>query len=281
LLTKKKAEEPAADLNKKHKAADGSTGSAESENRVAFVKGISFKAEEHDLREFFADCGEIVEVRIPQRDGRPAGNCYIEFKTSEAADLAVAKDGQTHMDRYLQIQIATPRPGGNGEPHSREPSEKPPGCKTVFIGNLSFYATEDDLSATFADCGTVTSTRIAWDKENDRSKGFGYVEFEEEDAVDKAIAKAGVDIAGRNIRVDYAATRDGGGGGGGGRGGGRGSRGRGGDRGRGRGGDRGRGRGSDRGRGRGRGGSRGDRGGFTKRDEGMGGAQGKKVKLDL
>ena len=46
--------------------------------------------------------------------------------------------------------------------------------------------------------------RIAWDQEQDRSKGFGHVEFVDEDAVDAAVKCAGKEVAGRMIRVDYA-----------------------------------------------------------------------------
>ena len=48
----------------------------------------------------------------------------------------------------------------------------------VFLpGNLSWQASEDDLRAAFAECGEISNVRIAWDNEQDRSKGFGHVEF--------------------------------------------------------------------------------------------------------
>jgi len=259
-----------------------------------FVGGLSFDAEENDVREFFNDCGTIKTIRIPLRDdGKKKGMAFVEFSTGEEAQKAEGKNGQEMMGRWLKVQISsaepkTPRRDGT-------PSTKEPGCRTVFVGNLSFNSTEEDLSAAFAECGAITSVRIATDKETGKPRGFGHVEFEDEASTDKAVALAGTDVGGRAIRVDYAGTKQGGGGGdrggfrGRGRGGDRGGgfRGRGGDRGggfRGRGGDRGggfRGRGGDRGGGfRGRGGDRGGRGGFNKNSGAMHEGQGKKVKLD-
>jgi nucleolin len=139
-------------------------------------------------------------------------------------------------------------------------SEKPEGCTSVFVGGLSFGATEDDLRATFESCGAIGNARIAWDRDMDRSKGFGYVDFEDADSVDAAVKLTGTMIQNRAIRVDYSAPRQNNGDRPfGGRGGGRGGSfgGRGGGRG-GFGGDRG-GRG-----GRGGFGGRGGRGGFNR-----------------
>ena len=74
----------------------------------------------------------------------------------------------------------------------------------MFVGNLSWQASEDDLRTAFAECGEISNVRIAWDQEQDRSKGFGHVEFVDEDAVDAAVKCAGKEVAGRMIRVDYA-----------------------------------------------------------------------------
>jgi len=270
-----------------------------------YVGGISYDATEDALKEHFQECGEIVAVRIPtfEDSGKPRGMAFIQFKDQEAVNKALELDGSTHMDRYLKVNVSQPRApkgdfggrGGRGGKRGfeqRELSEKPEGCTTIFVGNLSYDVDEQTLQDHFADCGEVSSARIAM-KEDGGSRGFGHVEFTTEDAVDKAIEKTGTEVGGRTIRVDYAGGRSGGGdrggrgrGGRGGRGGDRGGRGRGrgGDRGRG-----GRGRGGDRGRGRGRGGDRGGRGrggrGGSRGRGGFGGTPkaegtGKKVKLD-
>src|ERR1041384_6856656 len=108
--------------------------------------------------------------------------------------------------------------------------------KRIYVGNLSYQATEGDLSNLFEQVGQVESVNIITDRDTGRSKGFGFVEMGNEDA-DKAIAQFnGAELDGRTITVNEARPRperSGGGGGRGGYGGGRGSGGGGGRGGRG------------------------------------------------
>jgi nucleolin len=141
---------------------------------------------------------------------------------------------------------------------------------TLFLGNLSFEATEDDVHNLFAPFGTATGVRIPTNPEDGSVKGFGYVTFGSVDEAKAALEGAqGSFINNRPVRMDFASSRRQNGGDAPGRGGfgGRGGRGSFGGRG-GRGGGRGDfggrgGRGGGRGRGapRGRGGST-NRGGF-------------------
>jgi cold-inducible RNA-binding protein len=76
--------------------------------------------------------------------------------------------------------------------------------KKMFVGNLSFSTTESDLREAFEQFGAVESVAIINDRETGRSKGFGFVEMNEEDA-NKAIAKMnGTDLNGRALTVNEA-----------------------------------------------------------------------------
>lgn len=118
-------------------------------------------------------------------------------------------------------------------------------AKKIYVGNLSFSITDDELQQAFASFGTVTSARVVMDKMSGRSKGFGFVEIEDDAGADTAIEKMnGQTIGGRPVRVSEAKPQEPRTGGGGGRGfggprGGGGGGGRGGFGGGGRGGDRG------------------------------------------
>src|SRR6476646_3209917 len=96
--------------------------------------------------------------------------------------------------------------------------------KKLYVGNLPFSATDQILSDTFAQCGTVESAKIIVDRDTGRSKGFGFVEMSTEAEAADAIAKCnGADYDGRPMTVNEAkpmAPRENRGGGGG-RGGGR------------------------------------------------------------
>lgn len=94
----------------------------------------------------------------------------------------------------------------------------------LFVGGLPFAVDNDQLSAMFADAGTVVSAQVIVDRETNRSKGFGFVEMSSEEEAKKAVEELnGKDVDGRSITVNEArpqAPREprsfGGGGGGGG-----------------------------------------------------------------
>ena len=126
----------------------------------------------------------------------------------------------------------------------------------LYVGNLSFHSTQEDIHRAFAEFGEVNEVKLILDRETGRSRGFAFVVMGSEDAARQAIEQMdGADLDGRALRVNEAEDRrDRGGGGGGGYGGGGGGYGGGG------GGYGGGGGGGDRERGGGRGG-RGGRGG--------------------
>ena|SRR6185436_17597575 len=100
----------------------------------------------------------------------------------------------------------------------------------LFVGNISFNTTENDLQDAFAAHGTVTEANLMVDRMSGRPRGFGFVTMSTEEEAQKAIqAMNGASLDGRNLTVNLARPREersGGGGGGdrGGRGGGGGRR---------------------------------------------------------
>lgn len=118
----------------------------------------------------------------------------------------------------------------------------------LYVGNLSFRVTSDDLFEHFSQAGAVESANVVFDRDTGRSRGFGFVEMASEDEANSAIEQFnGEEYDGRNMVVNAARPREEGGGGG--------------NRGGGRGGNRGGGYGGGRGGGNNRGGGGGNRGG--------------------
>jgi len=77
--------------------------------------------------------------------------------------------------------------------------------KNIFVGNLSFGATEETLRSMFENYGTVERVSIVTDRETGRSRGFGFVEMTNADEADRAIAALnGSDLGGRAINVNEA-----------------------------------------------------------------------------
>jgi RNA recognition motif-containing protein len=87
----------------------------------------------------------------------------------------------------------------------------------IYVGNLSWTMTDDDLSNLFTQYGNVTSAKILKDKMNGRSKGFGFVEMEDDEAAKTAIASLNEsEVQGRKLIVNESQPRQEGGAGGGG-----------------------------------------------------------------
>ena len=86
----------------------------------------------------------------------------------------------------------------------------------IYVGNLSWSMTDEDLNNLFTEYGTVTSAKILKDKMNGRSKGFGFVEMEDAEAAKAAIAALNEnEIQGRKLIVNESQPRQEGEGGGG------------------------------------------------------------------
>src|SRR3954468_3184439 len=96
-------------------------------------------------------------------------------------------------------------------------------AKNIYVGNLTWDTTADDLLALFQEHGSVSRAQVITDRETGRSRGFGFVEMNNDAEAQKAIdALNGADFKGRPLTVNEAKPREdrgGGGGGGGGRGG--------------------------------------------------------------
>ena len=81
--------------------------------------------------------------------------------------------------------------------------------KKLYVGNLAWATTDEDLQNTFSEYGTVASAVVITERDSGRSRGFGFVEME--DGADEAIeALNGQDLQGRAIRVNEAKSIEGG-----------------------------------------------------------------------
>ncbi len=90
--------------------------------------------------------------------------------------------------------------------------------KKLYVGNLAYSVTNQDLKDLFSQSGAVESVAVISDRETGQSKGFGFVEMADAGGGDAAIKTLdGTEFKGRNIKVNEAKPREGGSGGGGGR----------------------------------------------------------------
>lgn len=81
--------------------------------------------------------------------------------------------------------------------------------KKLFVGSLAWATTDDSLAAHFASAGTVASAKVVTDRESGRSRGFGFVEFENDAEADAAVEKLNnSELDGRTITVNEARPRE-------------------------------------------------------------------------
>ena len=179
-----------------------------------FVGNLSYDIDEATLRDQLKGCGEITRLKWGEdRDtGDFKGYAHVDFANSDDTEKCVALNGTMVLGRAMKVDYAqsngsSPRSGGGKGGTPQPMTEKPPGCTTLFIANLSFEVNEDSLWEEFGKCGDVKAIRLATDRETGEYRGFGHVEFYDTNAADEAAKLLGKNICGRPIRMDWAKPR--------------------------------------------------------------------------
>ncbi|TYZ66531.1 hypothetical protein PybrP1_006383, partial [[Pythium] brassicae (nom. inval.)] len=186
-----------------------------------FIGGISWETTEDSLRAHFSKYGALTDAALmkDKYTGQPRGFGFVTFADSSAIDRVL---DETHMldgrDRNNSSVYGARGSGGTyGE------------SKKIFVGGLAPSVTEQDFRRYFEEYGRTTDAVVMFDRDTQRSRGFGFVTFEEEGAVAEVISKTH-EIHGKTVEIKRAEPKEarpgggygGGGGGYGGRGGGRG-----------------------------------------------------------
>ncbi len=78
---------------------------------------------------------------------------------------------------------------------------------SIYVGNLPFSCTNEELEGLFSEHGTVNSVKLIMDRETGRPRGFAFVEMEQGDAQNAITALNGVEFGGRTLRINEAQER--------------------------------------------------------------------------
>lgn len=181
---------------------------------LVYIGGLPFTYGEAEVRSAFAECGTIEQVhcmKFPD-SGKFRGIALVTFATAAAAEKAKKWDGMEWEGRFLVIKPgralpkeakrAAPPVIGGVRPDERP---KPVGSTTAYVGNLNFDTTVEELHAVFDGC-PIAGVRIATDKTTGRQKGFAHVEFEDADALERALKMNGTLLRGRELAMHYSTT---------------------------------------------------------------------------
>ncbi|KAI3462505.1 hypothetical protein Pfo_019168 [Paulownia fortunei] len=172
-----------------------------------YVGGIPYYSTEDDIRSYFEGCGTITSVdcmTFPDT-GKFRGIAIITFKTEAAAKRALGLDGSDMGGLFLKIQpfkSARVNKLSNFSPSVLE------GYNRIYIGNLSWDVTENDLRKLFADC-TVASIRFGEDKETGEFKGYAHVDFADSLSLNMALKLDQKIVCGRPVRISCAVPKKG------------------------------------------------------------------------
>jgi len=168
-----------------------------------FVSGVPYVWQLDKLREVFAKCGDVLEVRAPtwQDSGRLRGYAHITFSERRAKEEAISMDGMKvgSKGRFLKIEAA--KAPGEGTTPSVSPQDVV-GKKRLFVKNLPYDATEVEIKTFFGKFGTIADVRVP--TSFGRAKGFAYVEYAKSESLAKAVTK-GSEFRGRKLFLDVDA----------------------------------------------------------------------------
>src|SRR5258708_25343191 len=129
----------------------------------------------------------------------------LRVRDSEAGRRAVL---EVFLARIVQRDTLRARKAGSHAWQASAAEEEMLMASKVFVGNLDFNTTRDEVEALFAQVGTVRDVFLPTDRESGRPRGFAFVEFESDEDAAKAIEKFnGHDLGGRALRVNAAEDR--------------------------------------------------------------------------
>ncbi|KAL5996962.1 hypothetical protein ACLOJK_007888 [Asimina triloba] len=187
----------------------------DSDQGKLFVGGISWETSEEKLREYFGKYGDVAQTVImkDKATGKPRGFGFVVFADPSVLDR-VLQDKHTINGRTVEAKRAmsreeqqTSRPV-NSNVGRNVPSGGGFKTKKIFVGGLPPTLSEDGFRQYFENYGHVIDVVIMYDQNTQRPRGFGFISFDAEDAVDRVLHKSFHDLNGKLVEVKRALPKD-------------------------------------------------------------------------
>ncbi|KAK4352222.1 hypothetical protein RND71_027740 [Anisodus tanguticus] len=186
-----------------------------------FCGGIPRDTSEHMLKEHFSKYGTVVSSVIAKdrETGRPRGFAFVSLSNPSAVDKAL-QDTHEILGRMVEVKKAIPRSeqhqnqqqnnrGLNRNSRSNGRSNDQFRTKKIFVGGLSANLTQEDFKIYFERFGRITDVVVMHDNVTHRPRGFGFITFDSEDAVEEVMQKNFHELSGKLVEVKRAIPRDG------------------------------------------------------------------------
>ncbi|RQM05577.1 hypothetical protein DH86_00001615 [Scytalidium sp. 3C] len=175
-------------------ATNESHGTGIKEDGKMFIGGLNWETTDQSLKEYFSQFGDVLECTV-MRDGasgRSRGFGFLTFKDPRTVNIVMVKE------HYLDGKIIDPK--------RAIPRDEQERTSKIFVGGVSQEATEQDFKEYFMQFGRVVDATLMMDKDTGRPRGFGFVTFDSEAAVE-ACLNIPLEILGKPIEVKKAQPR--------------------------------------------------------------------------
>ncbi|KAJ1441290.1 RNA-binding domain superfamily [Sesbania bispinosa] len=188
------------------------TEQMESDLGKLFIGGISWDTDEERLKEYFGKYGEVIEAVI-MRDratGRARGFGFVVFADPAVAERVIM-DKHIIDGRTVEAKKAVPRDDQhniNRQSGSVHASPGPGRTKKIFVGGLPSTVTESDFKKYFDQFGTITDVVVMYDHNTQRPRGFGFITYDSEEAVDRVLFKTFHELNGKMVEVKRAVPKE-------------------------------------------------------------------------
>ena len=159
------------------------------DNTQILIINIPESATEESIQKTFEKFGKILKIKIIQdMEGKPNGEALIEFATKQEKDLVLNSNEEFELEGK-KIEVKDPSNEG----------------LTLFVGNIPYTAREEDVIQFFSDCGKVD---VKFFYINNSFKGYAYVTFQDENAVETALKKNREKLGEREIKIEKLKSRN-------------------------------------------------------------------------
>ncbi|KAJ6847011.1 RNA-binding protein Musashi-like protein 2-like [Iris pallida] len=199
-----------------------------------FVGGIVEGMKEEEIRDHFAKFGELKEVVLVK--DRVTGNCrgfgFVQLSDPDAAEAALKEEDHSVGGRKIEVKRARPRDVqrrsyqspqhqypfynqhentavSNNAANSHFNSGNPTKSKKIFVGGLPSTINERDFRSYFEKFGRITDVVIMYDSTTHRPRGFGFITFDSEEAVDSVMQSNYHQLSNKHVEVKVAVPKDG------------------------------------------------------------------------
>ncbi|KAF8414284.1 hypothetical protein HHK36_002286 [Tetracentron sinense] len=172
------------------------TGEGASPGKI-FIGGLAKDTSLATFTKYFGKYGEITDSVImkDRHSGQPRGFGFITYADPSVVDTVIQ---ETHVINGKQVEIKRTIPKGSVQSKDFK-------TKKIFVGGVPSTVTEDEFKNFFSKHGKVTDHQIIRDHATNRSRGFGFIIFESEQAVDDILANGNmIDMAGAQVEIKKA-----------------------------------------------------------------------------